>query len=39
LLPVPILQYSVEIFFTVGVIVLGKYLVKRNAAKEQKEEK
>jgi YjbE family integral membrane protein len=39
LLPVPILKYSVEIFFTVGVVLVGKYLVKRKTAKEQKKEK
>jgi YjbE family integral membrane protein len=36
--PGKVVEYAVQIFFTVGVVVLGKYLVKRNAAKEQKKE-
>jgi YjbE family integral membrane protein len=36
LLPIAVLQYSVEIFFTVGVVFLGKYLAKRKTAKKQK---
>jgi predicted tellurium resistance membrane protein TerC len=36
--PSKAVDYSVQIFFTVGVVVVGKYLVKRNATKEQKEE-
>lgn len=31
--------YGVQIFFTLGVLVVGKYLLKCNAAKEKKEEK
>jgi YjbE family integral membrane protein len=37
--PSKAVDYGVQIFFTVGVVVVGKYLVKRNAVKEQKEEK
>ena len=36
--PTKVVEYGVQIFFTVGVVVLGKYLVKRKTAKEQKEE-
>ena len=36
--PGKVVEYAVQIFFTVGVVVLGKYLVKRNVAKEQKKE-
>ena len=37
--PTKVVEYGVQIFFTVGVVVLGKYLVKRRTAQEQKEEK
>jgi len=36
--PTKVVAYGVQIFFTVGVVILGKYLVKRKTAKEQKEE-
>ncbi|HPD60616.1 MAG TPA: TerC family protein, partial [Thermodesulfobacteriota bacterium] len=36
--PSKAVEYGVQIFFTVGVVVLGKYLVNRTAANDQKEE-
>ena len=36
--PTKVVDYGVQIFFTVGVVVLGKYLAERKIAKEQKEE-
>jgi YjbE family integral membrane protein len=37
--PPKVVEYGVQIFFTVGVVVLGKYLVKRRIAQEEKQEK
>jgi len=37
--PTKVVEYSVQIFFIMGVVVLGKYLVKRRTAQDQKEKK
>ena len=37
--PAKVVEYGVQIFFTVGVVVLGKYLVKRRIVQDQKEKK
>lgn len=37
--PGKVVEYGVQIFFTIGVVVLGKYLVKRRIVQEQKEKK